>query len=420
MIVLSQTRATRKGARNMSSVWKSRQPNRNRNWILAAGATTFVIGASAAGRQGPPPPGLGGPLANLGGVDRTAFDAGRREFGKAQHPEDGLGPVFNGVSCLECHRAGAGGGASADLRVSRVTRIGAIVKGAYSDLAEVGGPLLQARSLREFIPRYPVPGEVVPREAQFVSHRITTPLFGAGLIEAIPDRTILALAQAPQPDGVKGVANMVTNPETGTVMVGKFGWKAQVATLHWFAGDAYLNEMGITNPFFPHENLPQGKPIPLGADIVPDPEDQGSDVAALTAFMRFLAPPTVRGANSRGAQVFESIKCTACHTPTLKTGTSATAALSNQTVNLYSDLLLHRMGTGLADGIQQGRAQGDQFRTAPLWGLGARPFWMHDGRALTIDQAIRAHGGEALAAARRFGTITNQDRVALLQFLNGL
>ena len=392
-----------------------------KRWGPVVGVPMFVAGAVGAAVQGPPPPPqLGGPIAGLSPADRTAFRDGQQEFLKRQTPQEGLGPVFNGVACAECHRAGGVGGSSPDLRVSRVTRIGAIVKGTYSDLTEVGGPLLQARSLREFFPNYPIPGEVVPKQAQFVSHRITTPLFGVGLIEAIPAATILARAASTQPDGVKGVPNMLTNPETGKSEVGRFGWKAQHSSLHVFAADAYLNEMGITNQLFPHENLPQGKVIPPGADIVPDPEDQGADVDILATYMRFLAPPAARIANARGAQVFDSIKCTACHMPSMKTGFSTNPALSNQTVSLYSDLLLHKMGPKLADGIQQGRAQGDQFRTAPLWGLAARSFLMHDGRATNVDQAIRAHDGEALASVGRYAKLGNADRQALMQFLNGL
>jgi CxxC motif-containing protein (DUF1111 family) len=136
--------------------------------------------------------------------------------------------------------------------------------------------------------------------------------------------------------------------------------------------------------------------------------------------MRFLSPPPARIADARGAALFDSIKCTACHTATLKTGPNANPALANQTLAIYSDLLLHRMGPKLADGIVQGRAQGDQWRTSPLWGLGARPFWLHDGRATTIDQAIREHGGESAASEQRYEKLSPSDRNALLAFLRGL
>jgi CxxC motif-containing protein (DUF1111 family) len=391
-------------------------------WGVIVSAPLFVSGAFAVSRQGPPPPPpLGGPLPGLSSSELQDFESGRGHFIESEGPLDGLGPVFNGVSCVQCHHAAAVGGASADLTISRVTRIGALRNGVYSDLTELGGPLLQARSLKEFLPNYPVRGEVVPPGAQFVAHRITTPLFGAGLIEAIPDDSILALSRLQQPDGIRGVPNMVVNAETGNTEVGRFGWKAQVSNLHVFAADAYLNEMGITNQLFQHENLPQGKAIPPGADIVPDPEDQGADVDGLANYMRYLAPPPPpRQNNPRGEQLFDSLHCASCHTPVQHTGFSTVAALSNKDVHLFSDLLLHRMGPGLADNIRQGQAMGDQFKTAPLWGVGRRPFWLHDGRARTLDQAIRLHGGEAAQAAQRYSRLLPNDRQTFMQFLMGL
>jgi CxxC motif-containing protein (DUF1111 family) len=380
-----------------------------------------VLAPPASGGQARPP----GPQA-LPGVtpdELRTFREGADAFAEREAPTDGLGPVFNGVSCAECHQAAGLGGAAGNLNVARVTRIGAIRNGKYSDLTEVGGPLLQSRSLRELIRGYPVPGEVVPREAQFVARRITTPLFGAGLIEAIPDSVILALERQAQPDGVKGVANRVLNPETGRTEIGRFGWKAQVSALHWFSSDAYLNEMGITSVTMSRENLPQGRPIPRGADLVPDPEELGADIEATTSFMRFLAPPNPTpptGAAVRGEAIFGQIKCASCHQPAMQTGPNPSKALSNVTVHLYSDLLLHRMGPDLADGIQQGQAAGDQFRTAPLWGVGRRPFLLHDGRARTADEAIRQHAGEAAAARDRFLKLSPRDRGALLEFLSGL
>ncbi|HVT13079.1 MAG TPA: di-heme oxidoredictase family protein [Fimbriimonadaceae bacterium] len=391
-------------------------------WGPVLSLPIFISGTCAMAQQNfPPPPPLGAPLQGLSQLELQQFNDGRNFFTRNARIADGLGPVFNGVACAECHHAGAPGGAGADLGVSRVTRIGAIVDGAYSDLTEYGGPLLQSRSLREFLPGYPVPGEVVPSQAQFVAHRITQPLFGDGLIEAIPDQTIVDLSHVPQPDGIQGEPNMVLNPETGSVEVGKFGWKAQISTLHWFASDALVNEIGITNPLFPNENLPQGHTIPPGADTVADPEDRGQGVAAATNFMRFLAPPPRGlGINVRGSQLFGTLHCASCHTPSLRTGPSSSPALANKVVQLYSDLLLHHMGPGLADHIEQGQASGDQFRTAPLWGLLRRPFWLHDGRANTVDAAIRAHGGEAAISASRYAALSARDRQNLLSFLAGL
>jgi CxxC motif-containing protein (DUF1111 family) len=389
-------------------------------------AATWNVGAQTPPPPSPPPPqqGAGGPLPGLTRDQAAVFDRGRRAFLEREERADGLGPVFNGVSCAECHAAGGVGGSSPDLRVSRVTRIGGVVNGRYADLTELGGPVLQARSLREFDPRCPIPGEVVPPGAQFVSRRITTPLFGAGLIEAIPDQAILAQVGRPDPDGVRGVANVVWNPETRRSEVGRFGWKGQHSSLHLFAGDAYLNEMGITSASFRTENLPQGRPIPAGWDSTADPEDLDDDTGRFTAFMRLLGPPAQRTPDApqvrRGSQVFNSIRCGSCHVPELRTGLHPVTALSNKPVRLYSDLLLHRMGPQLADGIQQGQALGDQWRTAPLWGLGLRRFFLHDGRAATVADAIALHGGEAEPSRARFLKLNAEDRNALLAFLSSL
>jgi len=389
-----------------------------------AGLTASITFVVAAGRQAPPPP-LGAPLPGLTPANRAAFNDGLAAFQAPEEILDGLGPVFNGVSCVQCHASGAPGGAATNTTVARVTRIGGVRNGKYSDLEEEGGPVIQARSLREFIPNYPIPKEVVSADAKYVSRRMTTPLFGAGLIEAIPASTILARTHAAIPDGIHGVANMVVNLDTNQLEVGRFGWKAQHAALHDFAADAYLNEMGITSALFPTENKPQGKPIPPEADRVADPEDNDGDVEKFTAFMRFLAPPPrSKPANDpavmRGEQLFTSIGCANCHVPSMNTGPNAIAALANKAVPLYSDLLLHHMGAGLADGIIQGLATGDQYRTAPLWGLSRRHFYLHDGRATTFDAAIGQHSGEASAASSRYFGLKPADRTAFQAFLGSL
>lgn len=407
--------------------------NRNsRRMIVLTGASLLLpmsILLSGAQNGGPPPPRqtttvLGQALPGLTDTQEAAFKEGLSAFSNTETRADGLGPIFNGTTCAECHKAGAIGGAGIDLTTSRVSRIGGVRNGKYSDLPELGGPVMQARSLREFDTSCPVNGEVPPPQADYVSHRITTPLFGAGLIEAIPDAAILARVGQPDPDGVRGVANIVFNPETGRNEVGRFGWKAQHSSLHLFAGDAYLNEMGVTSASFPTDNLPQGRPIPPGWGPTASPEDTDGDVAEFTAFMQFLAPPNRRLPVSPlaqyGEQVFNGIRCNACHVSQMQTGPNGVAALSRQNVPLFSDLLLHQMGRGLADNIQQGQAKGDQFRTAPLWGLSRRQFLLHDGRAQTIPDAIAAHDGEAANARNRFLRLQGQDRDALLAFLNSL
>jgi CxxC motif-containing protein (DUF1111 family) len=364
---------------------------------------------------------LTNPLPGLTEPYLTAFGAGLAEFIEVETVEDGLGPVFNGKSCAECHAVPSVGGSEPNVGVARETRIGRLFNGVFDPLdgsvsVNRGGGLLQQRAIN--LPGCRLKGEVVPPEATFVSRRNSPPLFGAGLIEAIPEATILQNASS---NG--GRPNRVFNPDTGGTELGRFGWKAQVATLQQFAGDAYLNEMGITNPSFPHENLPQGQPMPPGCDTVADPEDDGSGVTAFTNFMRFLAPAPRRPVTDQvqvqlGERRFSEIGCASCHVPTMMTGPNPVAALNNKPVNLFSDLLLHYVGTG--DGIEQGEAKGSEFRTAPLWGLSRRDRFMHDGGSKTIEQAILRHGAEAQNAVSGFGGLSPSDRDAVLAFLGSL
>ena len=276
---------------------------------------------SAADKEG-----LTNPLPGLTPAQLADFNAGLEEFSEAENPEDGLGPVFNGKSCAECHAVPSVGGSEPNVGVARETRIGRVGNnGLFDPLVNLGGGLLQQRAIN--LPGCHLKGEVVPPEATIVSLRNTTPLFGAGLIEAIPEATILGNKS----NG--GRDNRVFNPDTGLPELGRFGWKAQVATLHQFAGDAYLNEMGITNPSFPQENLPQGQLMPPGCDTVDDPEDNGSGVTAFTNFMRFLAPlprPEVTAQAELGELVFSQVGCASCHVPTMTTGPNPIAALSNK------------------------------------------------------------------------------------------
>jgi CxxC motif-containing protein (DUF1111 family) len=358
------------------------------------------------------------PLEGLTDSLRAAFFAGCDDFMEVETPEDGLGPVFNGNSCAECHAVPSVGGSEPNLGVARETRIGRTINGKFDPLVNEGGPLLQQRVVS--LPGCKLTtGEVVPPDATIVSLRLSTPLFGAGLMEAIPEKTILANTS----NG--GKANFVLNPDTGQMELGRFGWKAQVATLHQFAGDAYLNELGITNPSFPMENLPQGQKIPLGCDIAPaqDPpdglEDNGDGVIAFENFMKFLAPLAPRRtATAQEQQLFLTTGCASCHVPTMMTGPNKVDALNKQPVNLFSDLLLHNIGTG--DGIEQGQAKGEEFRTAPLWGLSRRDRFMHDGRSNTIETAILRHGEEAQNARKKFEGLPQSDHDALLAFLGSL
>jgi CxxC motif-containing protein (DUF1111 family) len=275
-----------------------------------------------------------------------------------------------------------------------------------------------------------------------VSFRIPTPLFGAGLIESISDDTIMNNQAAnpilKQALGISGVPNRSGND--GSIM--RFGWKAQNKSLMVFAGEAYNVEMGITNELFPNERGYPPTPLPSGCLFNATPEDGTnfdsttttevlSDVVAFSDFMRFLdqPAPACTGSNcsasiQNGRNLFVNVvKCSLCHTPTLQTGSAYVAAISNINANLFSDLLLHDMGTRLADGVSQGGAGPQEFRTAPLWGLGQRLFFLHDGRTSDLLKAIEAHqsqGSEANGVIGLFNRLTPTQQQDVLNFLRSL
>jgi CxxC motif-containing protein (DUF1111 family) len=282
--------------------------------------------------------------------------------------------------------------------------------------------------------------------------RIPTPLFGAGLIEAIPDSAILANMQSNASEksalGISGHANAHlsgnVNRSANDGTITRFGWKAQNKSLLMFAGEAYNVEMGITNQLFPQERdetpgcLFNATPEDtLNFTPTPATTDNSntaviSDIEAFANFMRMLAPPAPATPSSeKGGATFATIGCVHCHTPSFTTGakiasgssTSPSAALSNQTANLYSDLLVHHMGKRLADGITQGGAGPDEFRTAPLWGVGQRIFFLHDGRTTNLVEAIRDHqsdGSEANEVIKRFNRLTTQEQQDVIDFLRSL
>ena len=368
----------------------------------------------------PPLKGLGSPLPELTTKQLSSFVDGRASFSGTETVADGIGPIFNDTSCVACHDAGGVGGAS----VRTVTRFGRMVNGVFDPMEAQGGSLLQERAID------PAVREVVPKEANVIARRLTTPLYGVGLIEAIdPAEISLGLLQ-PKPEGIKGKVSIVKDVVSGNLMIGRFGWKAQQASLLAFAGDAYVNEMGITNRFFPTENAPNGNKALLARfDKVPDVEDKIdpidglADIDRLADFMRLLAPPErleLRTDSAEaGQRLFYKQECAACHIPSMKTTRHKIEALSEKKVMLYSDLLLHDMGA-LGDGIAQGTAGIRDMRTAPLWGLRSRPAYLHDGRATTVDAAIRAHEGEAANARKLYLAASAADRAALLDFLKTL
>jgi CxxC motif-containing protein (DUF1111 family) len=395
--------------------------------LLVAVLASSADRSSANGRRGPlsrlrrlfqqttipSGPDLGAPLAGLTPNQLASFQDGADAFAEVEDISDGLGPIFNGASCGGCHSSPAVGGAS-DTNETRAARVDG---GTYTELP--GGSLFQSSAIR------PDCAETVPADANVRAERQTQPLYGLGLVDAIPDWQIQSYRRL-QAHSFPDQAGRINNvrDETGRFRVGRFGWKDQQPTLVAFSADAYLNEMGITNPFQRTENAPNGDQALLAScDAVADPEDDGGDVQAFADFMRLLAPPA--GADnlnrphvpSAGERTFESIGCAVCHT-TVYRAQSSIAAINGRRVQAFSDLLLHDVGTG--DGIIQGQASGAEFRTAPLWGLAASAPYLHDGSAATIEEAILRHRNQGAAASQAYANLSSSQRQALLDFLGSI
>jgi CxxC motif-containing protein (DUF1111 family) len=393
--------------------------------LLAAG-----LGFSTEGNPGGALPGLTEDQVRL-------FVAGREDFSSLEEPNEGLGPLFNGRGCVECHAVPTVGGVT-DSPTLRERRIGRMVNGRFDPMLEFGGPVLHLFSITGLRGQFPdqVPADChlpevipVPEEAQFLSLRQPQPLFGMGLVEAIPAETILDNVGRFRRLGIRGKANF-NGPR-----LGRFGWKAGVPSLLEFSGEAYLVEMGITNAIAPQEAhelrsdraFRQAGRCDTGPELeAATNEGNSTGVGAIlnfTNFMRFLAPlprGPITPAVQRGERIFARVGCGACHVPEMRTGKNPIAALSQKPVRAFSDFLLHDMGDGLADGIEQGLATGREFRTAPLWGLRFRPFFLHDGRTTDLQEAILLHGGEAEKVIEAFRDLPDRARQDLLDFLRSL
>jgi CxxC motif-containing protein (DUF1111 family) len=363
------------------------------------------------------------PVGGLTPQELSAFARGDAEFGRRFAPTTGLGPIFNDVSCASCH-SGDGRGRPENA----LHRIGSADDGF---LRALGGPQIQDRAVPGATP------ERVPTGVP-VSLRLPPPVFGVGLIEAIPVSTVLALSDSADAngDGISGRANWVrpaSYAHTGEPgdgygrQLGRFGRKAAVSSLLEQTVTAYHEDMGITTPHLPDENANPLASAPDAADVAADPEVDAATVQAVVHYIRTLAPPAP-GADTpqigEGRGLFAQARCSACHVPRLTTGSSPVAALANRPVELYSDLLLHDMGPGLSDGRPDGGATASEWRTPPLWGmrlmrqfLNGQAFLLHDGRARNVDEAIRLHGGEAAAARDAYVAMTTSQRAALLAFV---
>ncbi len=368
------------------------------------------------------PPQPGDALPGMTAAERERFGVGRLQFLTPEQVEAGLGPVFNESSCVKCHANPAVGGTSGQT----VSRIGTTTTdGKFDSLNRLGGPTLQAKALGPNDTAHRFQAEVAPPEATIVVRRQSPALFGLGVVDAAPDSTFIALAQqeAARGDGTAGRPNMVGNIVAGMKTVGKFGWKAQTATLFEFSGDALLNELGITNPLFPNENCPSGNCAELAFNPLPGLNDDGRRLNALFEFMKFLGPPprTLISADAAAGEVlFSQVGCDSCHVATLQTGPNSSAALDRVTYHPYSDFLLHDMGA-LGDRVEQGSATGREMRTATLWGQSLRGgHWLHDGRARSLEDSILLHDGQGKAARDRFLSLPEADRTKVIAFMQSL
>ena len=387
-------------------------------------AVVTVVGAAAlqlaSFAQQPPQP--GDPLLGLTPAEFEAFRLGLDDFLEVETAEEGLGPAYNGTSCSECHSIPAIGG------IAPVTTVRAgqrLANGEFKDFDPARGSLFQLFSI-------PTHGcqSVIPPEANVIARRVPIPVFGAGLVEAIADETIRALEDPLDldGDGVSGRAALVTDRASGDRRVGRFGWKSQVATLLEFSGDAYRNEMGITNDLFPEEltfNLSEEQL--LDCDPIAEPEDipeLGTGLRGIDnfeAFMKFLGPPP-RGPITAdvlaGEEVFRAVGCATCHAPSLMTGSNPNPLFDRRSVPLFSDLLLHDIGTG--DGIRQADGEPEEIRTPALWGLRFRRPLLHDGSAATLRQALLRHDREAQPTMQRLRGVSPKARAELMAFLESL
>jgi CxxC motif-containing protein (DUF1111 family) len=359
---------------------------------------------------------FGKPLEDLSAQQRKEFRDGLQAFQDVATVAGGLGPIFDATSCMACHSVPTVGGSSPLVE----TRAARVMNGQYIELA--GGSLFQSNAIR------PDCAETIPAIANVIAQRQTTPLFGLGLVEAIPDSEIESNAsrQGSLHPGQAGRVNHLVDVATGQTRVGRFGWKAQQATLLAASGDAYLNEIGITNRLFPRENAPNGDLIRLRrCDAVADPEDTNDDITRFTNFMRFLAPPPREDDGDEdeshdsggGRRLFAQVGCTVCHHPSFR-AVSPFQAINGRRVNAFSDFLLHDVGTG--DGIIQGNAQGTEFRTPPLWGLSQSGPYLHDGSAPAVQDAIRRHDNQGAAARDAYNVLSFREQQDLLSFLDSI
>jgi len=389
--------------------------------VLAVCAwTTSVVLTQSGPREAPA--GFDG-LSN-GFITGAGFAEALEEFTGPETIADGLGPVFNGAGCGECHTTPVIGGSSQTFE----RRAGRWDGSRFTD--HPGGSLIQDRAIDHRVQERVIVGNNV------IALRSSLSILGDGFVEAIDSNDIVDVARS-QPSSVRGrVIEVPVLEAPGQTRVGRFGWKNQQASLLSFSADAYNNEMGITSPMQMVENNHNGRALPPDLDLFAEPEDNGEDVQLFADFMRSTKVPPVDmviASSSdaiRGSSLFNQIGCNQCHTRQFVTARAGTringgafrvpAALGNKIIRPFSDFLLHDIGTG--DGIVQNGGAGtrNQLRTTPLWGLRTRGRLMHDGRSHNTNDAIQQHRGQATAARNAFNSLSSNDRNRVLVFLSSL
>jgi CxxC motif-containing protein (DUF1111 family) len=435
------------------------------NWKKAATVVTVLAGIIVAMSQRAPhdlglrpgAAGAGGYYPTLNPTEQAAFTNGIAQFVQDEGVPDvppgsgngGLGPGFNSTSCGSCHAQPATLGTSPAVNPQIAAAAEMNAKNTIPSFILPNGPVREARFVRNpdgtpdggvhnlftIAGRTDAPGCNLAQpdfDAQLAANnvifRIPTPLFGLGLVENTSDHVFkanLAANRDRKSDlGIAGRFNLSGNDGT----ISKFGWKAQNKSLNLFAGEAYNVEMGVTNDVMTNE-----RNAVKGCVFNPTPEDSHaaatngiSDIDAFVDAMRLSAPPIPAASTKEtqeGQEVFNRLGCVLCHSDTLRTSSSLFTGMSYVTYHPFSDFALHHMGTGLADGVSQGVAGSDEFRTAPLWGVGQRLFFLHDGRTADLLNAIQQHsspGSEANAVIRKFNGLSADDQQALLDFLRSL
>jgi CxxC motif-containing protein (DUF1111 family) len=422
-------------------------------------ATVFVAGRNAFGQ----------PIDSLTREERRAFAVGNNFFNDnwvtapaSTEGRDGLGPLFNAQSCSSCHEFDGRGAPPIsidDPERGLLLRLSVVGPDGSSAPDPVYGGQLQDRAIngvpvegRVVIERTAVEGTYAdgtpytllaptytiedlgygPLAADIiVSPRIAPAVFGVGLLEAVPDDALLDLADPDDTDGdgISGRVNLVLDP-AGDLVIGRFGWKANVATVEQQNAGAFHGDIGITSRLHTEQDCTAPQAECRAAIDGGQPELDDFKLERVTFYTRTLAVPARRDVGDpdtdSGARVFDELGCSSCHRPEMPTGQGQVAATSNQTIRPYTDLLLHDMGPGLADDRPDGEATGSEWRTAPLWGMGliddvnGHTRLLHDGRARNAEEAILWHGGEAAAAQGRFLQLDATARQQLLAFLDSL